>query len=1765
MVGVEAVLHAKHEDQQAQGDDILGQRIHDGMNSTPFLPTGVKRAENAARISFDMYPTFEEASPVMRAKLAAAIALVVIAAAGGYWFWKGSHEASENPDNTPFGLVEAADREFDGAPALALTFSRPLDAGTAYDKYVQVFEMPARPGEQRARPQADDEEDGGNAWVVGANKAKNVSTNDADTETTGGKAVSGAWVVGENPRLLFFPHIKPQTRYVIRVAAGLNAKDGEKLNAESRFSVLTAAVSPAYYFASRGMVLPAKQNGGLPVVTVNVPEVDVQFLRVKPDQLPRFLDRVISGPAVKQETVAAANDEGDDEETPYYYDYNRRHFLQGAISNWELDGIHTMTESVYVGRFVTEQKPDRRGVTYLPVEDVKELRTPGVYIAVMTQPNRFRYDYQVTYFYVSDLGLHVRSFAKGADAFVSSLIDGKSVGGVEVSWLDEQGKVLARAETDGDGRANFAERPKGARVVLAKKDEQVSMIALKEPALDLSEYDIAGQPYKPVRLFAYSGRNLYRPGESFDVSLLARDADGRPVPAQPIQALLKRPDGKTQFTEVWKPDETHAGYFRRKVDLPADAPTGFWTLELRADPADKVPGTAFRFGVEEFLPERMKLDLAAEAPALGAGKPFSIDVKGAYLYGAPASGNRLLGVAQFQRNKNPLAQKLPGFEFGDADEESVRARVELAEDTLDEVGEASVDVDLGNAENRHSPFMVRATLSLLESGGRPIVRSIERTWWPAPALVGVRPLFVGDYAHENAPAQFEVVRADAQGKLLGGTALPVRLFREDRNYYWRFDDQRGWHSGFTETEELVESASVSVPAGGRAKLTLPVRYGRYRIEILDPETRQTLRYRFYAGWSAKGDETQGIRPDRVALKLDKAAYKDGESAQLTITPPHAGEALITVDGDRTLWVKRVSVPADGTTINLPVREDWKRHDLYVSVLVLRPGAEGEKVTPARALGLIPLPLDRAERKLAVTLDAPKKMEPDRPLKVTVKAPGAKGQKAMVTLSAVDAGILNITRFASPDPHGFFFGQLHYGADQYDVYGRLIEKMAGQKGKLKFGGDSAPKPTRSLPKKVRLVDLFSGPVALNERGEAEISLAVPDFNGTLRLMAVVAAPDSFGSQDAETVVAAPLVAELATPRFLSIGDSATIALDLQNLSGAAKSVKVSLSADQGLKIQNAERSADIKDQQKATLRFPVEAGTAFGLSEVKVNIAGPGIKLERSFALQVQAPTPQQQVLRRYTVAPGESVELKDAELSGFLRPTIESHVGISNRPPIDVRSAIHGLLTYPYGCAEQTTSTAYPHVFVDDEAARRFGLKPFSREQRADMLEKATGRLAAMQAPNGGFSLWGNASDYEYWLSAYVSNFLLDAREQNFNVPAEMQKKAMDFLLKALQEGVSGLPSGKVAYNENSIWNDRHFAGSGRFTVLAYGGYVLARESKAPLATLRQLYDSRELAHSGLALVHLGIALRLMGDEARGNAAIAEGIKRPREAGYWWGDYGSALRDAALSYALLDRHKLKPEGRENLLATISNEMGRDRYISTQEKLALFLVGRLFGPASEGGEWTATIEASGKEQKIATAGTLFRPVDPGDLAKGFKLRNAHKEPLYVELAVSGNPTKMPAAKSDLIALKRDFFAADGKPLPARALRVGETVIVRLTAKTRLRVTNGLVVDRIPAGLEIENLNIVQGEGMGAVTIDGANPAEAMNDGRIKHVEFRDDRFVAAVRFDYQPLTLFYRARVVTPGRFVMPPIYAEDMYRPDTFGLAFGGDTLTVTDGKTPAP
>ena len=908
--------------------------------------------------------------------------------------------------------------------------------------------------------------------------------------------------------------------------------------------------------------------------------------------------------------------------------------------------------------------------------------------------------------------------------------------------------------------------------------------------------------------------------------------------------------------------------------------------------------------------------------------------------------------------------------------------------------------------------------------------------------------------------------------------------------------------------------------------------------------------------------------------------RPGDTVKLTVTPPHDGQALVTVEGDRMLWSKWVDAKAAGTVVDIPIDEAWKRHDLYVSAVVFRPGSAGDRVTPARAVGLAFLPIASDDRKLNVTLTAPPKVEPEKKTTVRVKVDGAGGKTAHVTLSAVDVGILNINQYATPDPMDFYFGKHRYDAELRDMYGKLIEKMEGTQGRLKWGGDAAMRgDSRSLPKKVKLVDLFSGPVQLNEQGEADIALDLPDFNGTLRLMAVAFTDSNYGHADQEMTVAAPIVAELNMPRFISPGDRATVAVDVANLSGSAQQVTVNLEALDPLSIADGgTRTLTLKDRQRATVRFTATPTGAYGLGLMRLVIDGKGgakpIHIERESVLQVQPSHAAEHVIKRVRLAPGERFTPDPAAVSGYYPDSVTANVSMSNRPPINVSRLVRDLLRYPYGCTEQTISAAMPWVLLDEEDGKRFDLPVQSKDQRAEKVAVAVGRLAGMRNAAGGYSLWGtDASARDIWLTAYAVGFLQDARDQGFEVPEQSLDRSRQWLQEQLQQSLGAfgtwpevlrksLQNGNVdsSYLDTMRGDHRRFAG------YAAAALVLARDKQASLATVRQLFDRyQERALSPLPLIQLAAAFQLMGDTGRMEKAVELALVRPYGypikgsyyTGAWLGDYGSPVRDYALGYALASQYQLAPQGREAMLSQLDHHLHGRSYLSTQEQMSLILAARSTGGDADK-PWAATLVTATGSQSLGSAQDETVALKSADVPL-VQLTNTGSEPMFVEFDLQGTRQEPPAPRSNVISLQRRWYTPDGRPWDGGVLRTGDMLVVRITAAANQSIPDALIVDRVPAGLEIENLNLSQSPDMQDWEIGGVRVMDAMSDSAIKHREFRDDRYVAAASLSRSSLNVFYMVRVVTPGRYAVPSTVAEDMYRPELRGVGERWSPIEVRD------
>jgi len=1564
--------------------------------------------------------------------------------------------------------------------------------------------------------------DGGNALAITLSVPLNPAENHDDyfsVSLVKGANIDGAWVISDSGKIAYFPTAEPSSRYLVKVYKGLKAANGEKLRDSRSEEITTRAIQPGYSFASEGSFLPIEHHSGLPVVIINTAEVNVDFFKVKTGRITQFL------------SMAGR-----------FRDQVHRYYIDRSLTEAEL---------VHSARYRFDAPKNKRREFNLPIQTIPPLSGPGVYVAVMSLPGEYQEKIRMSYFTVTDIGVHVRVYDNQVDSYLTSLETGLPMKGVSVSIVDNKGVTVESTRSTPEGLASFRQSGKSDTYLIAKTEQSVSIVPFSGPALDLSEFELANRPYRPQELFIYSPRDLYRPGETIVFSGLLRDQDGRSVTAPVLKAKIKQPDGQVSHEYLW--NTRQLGYYNKSYVLPQDAKTGNWTLEV--ENIGKSP-VVYKFKVEEFLPERMKLTFNSgiEKRFYNAKEKLIVKVLGEYLYGAPASGNRFEPKINLATSREPV-KSLKGFQFGNIKEEIKQSNYQLADVKLNATGEANIEIE-NRWRSTRSPMSVTLLGSLYESGGRPISRRHVTTIWPESEIIGIRPNFKKN-PKQNSRVNFDLVKANINGDMLAASELEVVLIREDRRYFWEYNTTEGWHYQWSDKEYPEYSTSVSTSKGQSTKLELSVEYGSYRLEVKDPQTGSMSSVRFYAGydwyywWKHNESGSQAARPDKVSLALDKAAYVTGDKAILSIVPPAAGEAIVLVESDKPLYMQRVSVPAEGLKLTIPIEKQWNRHDLYVSVVHLQKTDGKNRITATRSFGLIHLPLDRESRRLNIKFDIDEHIFPNQTYEVKVKVDGASGEKTRLTLAMVDVGVLSITDYETPDPHKYFFDQRRYQVDSRDMYAELIELNDNPLASQRFGGDAElARGGKNAQAEVQIVSLFSGLVDVDDSGLARVKLDIPDFNGRVRFMAVAFTEDAVGSAEQEMTIAAPLVTQIAMPRFLAMGDKSTFALDIHNLSEQSQILDVKMKVDGPVRLLNGKHTVTLAKNEKTTLLYPVEVDYLLGRSQVDLAISGmKDYPVKRSWGIQVRAAYPALTKNKRAVLKSGETLSLDKSDLENYIADSAEAVLSVNNTVDLKLREQMEQLLRYPYGCLEQSISSTYPWLFATDENLEKMGLENKTRKTRLESIEHGLSRVQSKMLSTGGYGLWANTDNEQHWLTAYVGDFLTDAREQGVKVSDTLYDKTM----KRLEDYVR---KRNGTYGGRWSSNPAHYD----FAYRAYAAYVLSRHNKAQLSSLRDL-SSRGLpdSQSFLPLVHLGLAMINQGDQSKGNEILTAAITKKRGDQYY-ADYGSNVRDMALTIHLLLRHKQQIKHAQLLTVDLAEAIKQRRYLSTQERNSIFLAGIAL-ENNFSGKWKASVNLAGAIKTIKRSGSFSKKYSADALKEGLKITNLGKENLYAEIDYQGYSNKPPQPQtSKNLRIDRQYYDTKGKNLDPGKLKVGDLILVGIRVDSERRAPDVLVVDLLPAGLELENQNLNHAIKLDEIEFDGKPVKYWMDRTKVIHKEYRDDRFVAAIDAGYGNSShLFYLARAVTPGTYRVPAPLVEDMYRAEDRAVGQTIDSITISN------
>ncbi|MGY9048054.1 MAG: MG2 domain-containing protein, partial [Rhodobacterales bacterium] len=1011
-------------------------------------------------------------------------------------------------------------------------------------------------------------------------------------------------VVQPSDRQICIDGVEHGQRYTLTFRAGLPSAEGEELTRDVPVTLYVRDRSPAVHFPGRAYVLPRSADAGLPIETVNLDTVALTLSRISDRNMIRAL---------------------------------QENYFGRPLGQYDLEQVQSdLGETIWSGTGEVENRLNADVTTRLPMGDVVGDLAPGIYALAASVPGADSYsDLGATqWFVLSDIGLTTLSGTDGLHVFARALSDATALEGLTVTLITRSNRELAVATTDADGMASFApgltrgtDGAAPAMVVVRNGDSDLAFLSLSDPAFDLSDRGVAGRdPAGPIDTFLTTDRGAYRAGEVIHATALLRDSAAKAVDGVPLTALLTRPDG-VEHSRTLSADGVAGGHV---FDLPLapSVPRGPWQLAVYGD-VDAPSLASQTLLVEDFVPERIDFNLTLPDGAILAASPPLLDVAARYLFGAPGADLPIEGELRLSA-QNTL-DAFPGYRFGLQDAETDIQTVSLPGDLrTDAQGAAQIALPLPAADSLTAgrPYTADITLRLAEGSGRPVERSITRPLAPLQPMIGIRPLF-DDAVPNGSEAEFLV---QAIGPDLTPVDMQVQwtLNRVETQYQW-YQLYGNWNWEPVTARKQVASGTVTLGAAP-LELAQAVDWGQYElvVERLDGAYVASS-VLFDAGWYAPADAA--ATPDALELSLDKPGYHPGDTAMLRIVPRYAGKALVTVMSNHVISMQAVEVREGENVSPGAVTEAWGA-GAYVTAQVIRPMDVSAGQNPARSLGLAHANIDPGARKLAVSIDTAPDSAPRGPLTAAVVVDGlAEGQEGYVTLAAVDLGILNLTGFKSPDPSAYYFGQRRLGVEMRDLYGRLIDGMNGAMGQIRSGGDaSAQMRLQSPPPTEKLVAFFSGPVRVVD-GRAEVSFDLPEFNGTVRLMAVAWSPTAVGQASADVMVRDPVVVSASLPRFMAPGDTSRLLLEIVHATGPAGRMGLDVKAE-GLSLDASAISSGVEVAEQGTTRLSIPlTAEEVGNHEIRVALVTPeGRQLVKTLTLGVRANDPVVAATRRFSLA-----------------------------------------------------------------------------------------------------------------------------------------------------------------------------------------------------------------------------------------------------------------------------------------------------------------------------------------------------------------------------------------------------------------------------------------------------------------------------------------------------------------------------------------------------
>mgnify|MGYP000212236787 CR=1 FL=1 len=1557
--------------------------------------------------------------------------------------------------------------------------------------------------------------------------------------------------------LKVYPNSKLVGDIQVDVFTGIKNTDGFKLKKAYSQSLTFEELKPQVRLLGNGSILPNSKELKFNFEAVNLSKVDVRVIKIFEDNVLQFLQENNLnnnyGNSIKQvgrriakETITLIQDEAQNTGKWKAYSIDLSKYLQadpGAIyrvevsykkayslydcsSNSETTDVDEddyyedyYEEDFYGSEEITAAEENLREERYWDNLSYNYRNTSYRYRDRKNPCTESYFNYGNRTVSQNLIGSNLGVIAKqGNDNTyffaVTNILNTEPEGSAEVKLYNYQQQLLAEGLTDTDGIIEIDAKKRAAFAVVSKANS-VSYIKLFDGnSLSLSKFDVSGNRLqRGLKGYIYGERGVWRPGDSLFLTFILNDKANKLPKRHPVKLEITDPTGKLVYRRVSLDNLNN--FYDFKVPTSTDYKTGNYNAKV------SVGGATFSKGlkIETVKPNRLKIKIDFKDEILTNNKPLQGDLNVTWLHGAQAKHLKAEIKVKFTSTRTSF-KNYKGYKFNDPTRNFSTEEVNVFEGNLDENGKAVVDSKLNIGKNApgmlNAQFLVRA----FENGGDFSLDAFTMPYAPYKSFVGLKSPKGNNYGSffTDENHTFDIATVTAEGKPVQRKNLEVKVYKVEWRWWWNssYDNLSSYIS--SSYHRPVQQFLVNTDASGKAnfKLKIPENdRGRYLIRVVDPvsghATGRTAY--FYRNWWSNSASTDKESAKMLVFSTDKEKYNVGETARLTFPSGSEGRALVSIENGTEVvshqWVK--TKPGE-TTVKIPVTAEMTPN-VFINISLLQPHAITSNDLPIRLYGVIPMLVENPATKLEPQIEMPSSIRPEQSYEIKVSE---KNDNPMTyTIAVVEEGLLDLTRFKTPNAWDSFYAREALGVKTWDIFDAIVGAYSGSIDQVfAIGGDgSAAGGKNKKANRFKPVVTYLGPFVLGKGKTKTHQLKMPNYVGSVRAMVIAGntTVEAYGNAEKAVPVKQPLMVLASLPRKLSPGEKVTLPVTVFAMEDKVKNVKLSLKLSDGITVKgDASQSLQFSKPDEKMVYFELDVTKAKGINTIEVIATGNGEKSTYKVEIDVENPNPftSRIIDNELQANAKQNVDFTTFGVPGTNSATVE----FSTLPPMDFTKRLEYLIRYPHGCVEQTTSSVFPQLFLADI----FDLTDQKKRQIQTNIENGVKRLGHFQQPSGGMSYWIGENSANDWGTSYSGHFMIEAEKKGFVLPLTFKSNWIAYQKQAAR---NWRPSYKVYHSD--------FA-------QAYRLYTLALAGSPDLASMNRLRAFEELSND--AKWRLAAAYALAGQK-EASEAISKSANidfQSQKSNYY--TYGSVDRNRAMALEtmLVTNHPKKLE----IAKTIAKSLASNKWMSTQTTAYnLLAIGKMI-VQNGGKELKLTYSINGKTETIDTKnGIAQRTVSIKEGANQLSLTNGKDNLVYVRILNSGK-----LKLGEELAEQRGFSIStvyrdlQGNKINIEKLQQGQDFVATVSVSnlTRDYVNDVALTQIFPSGWEIVNTRFTD---FGDTTISQA-----------RHTDIRDDRvnfyfdMNRSGKYGTKTFTVMLNASYL--GTYYLPGTQAEAMYDND---------------------